>query len=65
MRAETKDKVTQGYARVLPWSSIKHNIPRQLKLSPVVMIPHKSKSYGCILDLSFNMRKQGEKSFCE
>ena len=56
LRAETKDKVAQGYARVVRWGDIKSHLPRKLKLSPVAMIPHKSKPFRCILDLSFAIR---------
>ena len=60
LRQETADKVTQGYARVVKWSDIKDCHPPQLKLSPVAMIPHKSKAFCCILDLSFGLRHRGK-----
>ncbi len=53
---ETKDKVDKGFARVLKWKDIKHALPPNLKLSPVAMIPHKSRAFRCILDLSFNLK---------
>ena len=53
LRQETNDKIVHKYARVLKWGDIKDNIPTKLKTSPVAMIPHKSKAYRCILDLSF------------
>ena len=53
---ETKEKVTDGYARVITWRDIKNDIPRHFKLSPVAMIPHKSRPFRCILDLSFKLR---------
>ena len=56
---ETMEKVEQGYARVVRWGDIKQNHPPQLKISPVAMIPHKSKAYRCILDLSFGLRHKG------
>ena len=59
LREETKDKIKHGYARVVKWKEIKGNIPTELKISPVAMIPHKSKPYRCILDLSFKLRKKG------
>ena len=61
LRAETKDKCAQGYARVVRWGDIKKHLPRRLKISPVVMIPHKSKPYRCILDLSFSLYHKGKK----
>ena len=60
LRQETLDKVKNNYARVIRWSDIKHNVPQQLKLSPVAMIPHKSRSFRCILDLSFRLRYKGK-----
>lgn len=53
LREETEEKVRQGYARVVKWGSIKQHPPGQLKISPIDMIPHKSKRFRCILDLSF------------
>jgi len=42
------------------WDSIKDNPPAELKISPIAAIPHKSKQFRSILDLSFNLRlKQG------
>ena len=59
LRAETVQKISNQYARVVKWSDIKDNIPPKLKLSPVAMIPHKSKKYRCILDLSFTLFDKG------
>ena len=38
------------------WGEIRANHPKNLKISPVAMIPHKSRSYRCILDLSFQLK---------
>ena len=59
LRQETLEKVKNNYARVIRWSDIKNKVPQQLKLSPVAMIPHKSRSFRCILDLSFRLRHKG------
>jgi hypothetical protein len=59
LRAETKEKITCGYARIVKWKDIKDKIPPKLKISPVAMIPHKSKKYRCILDLSFTLFEDG------
>jgi hypothetical protein len=40
---------------VVLWDDIKSNHPRQLKVSPVAAIPHKSWAYRSILDLSFKL----------
>ena len=53
---ETKEKVQDGYAKIITWKDIKDNTPTNFKLSPVAMIPHKSRPFRCILDLSFKLR---------
>ena len=58
LRRETTEKIKNGYARVVKWSDIKDNVPANLKISPVAMVPHKSKDFRCILDLSFKMKKK-------
>ena len=57
---ETKDKVKHGYARLVTWREIKNNIPPNFKLSPIAMIPHKSKLFRAILDLSFKLTHKGK-----
>ena len=54
---ETKMKIEQGYMSKVKWGEIKTQCPINLKISPLAMIPHKSRSYRCILDLSFQLRK--------
>ena len=56
---ETTEKIAQGYTRVVQWRDIKGDVPKKLKLSPAAMIPHKSKAYCCILDLSFALVLNG------
>lgn len=56
LRAETKEKVAQGFARIVKWNDIRASPPKKLKVSPVAMIPHKSRQYRCILDLSYALR---------
>ena len=41
---EVADKVAKGQARVVLWDDIKHDHPRQLKISPVAAISHKSRA---------------------
>ena len=53
---EVQEKVANGQARVVKWSDICHNPPPQLKISPVAMVPHNSRPYRAILDLSFPVR---------
>jgi hypothetical protein len=54
--AEAAKKVHTKQARIMMWDDIKDNPPRQLKISPIAAIPHKSKAYRLILDLSFRIR---------
>lgn len=56
---ETHDKVKEGFARLIKLGDIIDNIPRHLKISPVAMVPHKSRLFRCILDLSFALRFKG------
>jgi hypothetical protein len=53
--AATK-KVRTNQARIVAWDDIKDDPPPQLKISPIAAIPHKSKAYRSILDLSFRLR---------
>jgi hypothetical protein len=53
---EVAEKVAKGQARLIKWSDIKHNPPKNLKISPVAMVPHKSCPYRAILDLSYSIR---------
>ena len=54
--AESTKKVKVGQAKLVLWDDIKHNPPPQLKISPIATIPHKSKVFWSILDLSFCLR---------
>jgi hypothetical protein len=56
LESEIADKVKCGQCKVVLWDEIKHNPPKQLKISPLAMIPHKSRKYRAILDLSFRLR---------
>jgi hypothetical protein len=61
LKGEIAEKVRVGQCRVVNWDDIKHNPPAQLKISPLAMIPHKSRQFRAILDLSFRIRlKSGE-----
>ena len=61
LHEETQEKLKGGYIRIVKWKDIKHNCPKNLKNSPVAMIPHKSRSFRCILDLSFKLKVNGTK----
>jgi hypothetical protein len=49
-------KVAMGQATIVEWDMIKDNPPPQMKVSPIAAIPHKSKPYRSIFDLSFSLR---------
>jgi len=54
---EVKDKEKKGQCRVVEWEQLKRDgVPPQLKISPIAMIPHKSRMFRAILDLSFSVR---------
>ncbi len=53
---EIKEKLQTKQARLIAWDDIKDNPPPQLKISPIAAIPHKSKAFRLILDLSFRLR---------
>ena len=56
LRREIAEKVASGQARVVRWDDIKHDPPPELKISPLAMVPHNSKPYRAILDLSFPVK---------
>jgi hypothetical protein len=55
-KAEGTEKVRTKQARLIRWVDIKDNPPKELKISPIATIPHKSKDFRSILDLSFRLR---------
>jgi hypothetical protein len=59
--SQTMTKVNENFAKIVKWRDIKNNIPPKLKISPIAMIPHKSRDYRSILDLSFQLRIKGQK----
>jgi hypothetical protein len=59
LRDETLEKVAQGYARLVRWEDIKANPPPNLKISPIAAIPHKSRTWRMILDLSHGVTLNG------
>ena len=60
LQLETNEKIKHGYARIVKWGSIKDNLPQKLKISPIAMIPHKTRGFRAILDLSFNLSHNGK-----
>ena len=58
---ETNTKVEEGFAKVVTYKDIQDKLPPKLKLSPIAMIPHKSRKFRAILDLSFTLRANRHK----
>ena len=56
LQAEVEERVRTGKARVLLWDDIKHDPPKALKISRIAMIPHKSRKFRAILDLSYTVQ---------
>ena len=44
-RNEALEQVKDGCAKLIKWDDIKHNPPINLKVSPLVAIPHKSREF--------------------
>ena len=59
IQIEARDKERQGFATIVKWDVLKQNLPANLKISPLAMIPHKSRKYRAILDLSFSLTIAG------
>jgi len=55
-KEEAREKVATGQVTIVDWDKIKDNPPPQMKVSPIAAIPHKSKAFRSILDLSFSLR---------
>jgi hypothetical protein len=53
---EIREKVWTKQAQVVEWDKIERDPPTELKISPIAAIPHKSKAYRLILNLSFRLR---------
>jgi hypothetical protein len=62
LQQEVQDKVKKGQARLVLWDEIKKDPPKELKISPIAMIPHKSRKFRAILDLSFRLCHQSMKA---
>ena len=55
-KLEVDEKVKKGQVRVIAWKKLRQNLPPKLKLSSLAMVPHKSRKYQAILDLSFILK---------
>jgi hypothetical protein len=54
--AEADKKIQTNQARLVLWDTIEDNSPKEVKISPIAAIPHKSKAFCSILDSSFCLR---------
>ena len=54
--AEAKSKVSSKRVRLVIYEDIKGNILKQMKVSTIAAIPHKSKAFWFILNLSFSLK---------
>ena len=61
LRQESLSKVDQGFVRLVRWKDIRDNPPANLKISPIAAIPHKSRDFRMILDLSHGVTIRGER----
>ena len=58
---ETVEKVKKGLAKIVRYGDIKDRLPKDLKMSLVAMITHKSRKFRYILDLFFCLKIDGTK----
>ena len=56
---EVNKKLSKNQVRIISWDDVKNDPPKQLKVSPMAQIPHKSRAYRTLLDLSHEL-KRGE-----
>ena len=55
-REEVTRKVELGQVQIISWDDIKDDVPEELKISPISQIPHKSRAFRTILDLSYVLK---------
>ena len=65
LRDEALEKVDQGFAKLIPWKELRklitQGLKRHAKVSPIAAIPHKSRLFRMILDLSKKgQRRKGQ-----
>jgi hypothetical protein len=60
-RAEALERVAAGSCRLIIWIDIHDDIPPNLKVSPIAAVPHKSRLYRMILNLSYQIKINGKK----
>ena len=60
LHSKAHTKVQNGFAIILKYKTIKDILPPKLKFSPAACIPHKSRHYRVILDISFRICINGK-----
>jgi hypothetical protein len=59
LHTEALEKEKKGQCKIVDYEMLKRKgLPPQLKISPIAMIPHKSRLFRAILDLSFRIKLQ-------
>ena len=53
---EAEEKSKLGQCKIVDWESIRDNPPSEMKVSPISAVPHKSRAWRAILDLSFSLQ---------
>ncbi len=53
---EAAEKARTKQAHLVAWDTIQDDQPPELKILPIAAIPHKSKAFHSIFDLSFHLR---------
>ena len=53
---ETAEKAKNDYAKVVIYGDIRHNLPKNIKISPVSMIPHKVRCSAAFSICHFNLK---------
>ena len=53
---DAETKVKGVFANILKWDDIKYNLPPNIKVAPLTMIPHKISEYCTIIDLLFILK---------
>jgi hypothetical protein len=56
IHAEAIERENSGLCRIVRWKDIKNDPPPNLKLSPAAAVPHKSKTFRQLLDLTFALQ---------
>ena len=59
-REEVASKMEKDQVKIITWDDVKDDPPKELKLSPMAQIPHKSRAYRTLLDLSHEVMKAGQ-----